>query len=96
MGDSPKLSDAEVRTRLTSIDGWKLVAGKLRREFEFASFVEAFGFMTSVALLAERAQHHPDWSNSYAKVVIELSSHDVGGLSRRDFELAQAIDALRP
>jgi 4a-hydroxytetrahydrobiopterin dehydratase len=94
MALSPKLSDAEIAQRIAAIASWKIVAGKLRREFVFDDFVRAFGFMSSVALIAERMNHHPDWSNSYNKVVIELMSHDVKGLSRRDFELAEAIDAL--
>ena len=68
--------------------------GRLHREFEFAGFVEAFGFMSRVALLAEKMDHHPNWSNVYNRVVIDLSTHDVGGLSARDFELAGRIDQL--
>jgi len=60
----------------------------------FDTFVQAFAFMSAVALLAERMNHHPDWSNSYNKVVIDLVSHDVKGLSQRDFDLAKAIDAI--
>ena len=69
---------------------------ELRREFVFADFSEAFAFMTRVALLAEKADHHPDWSNAWNKVVIELTSHDAGGLTQRDLDLARAIDALSP
>lgn len=94
MAASGKLSDADVRERLAALPAWTLAGGKLRREFPFDDFVHAFGFMTSVALAAEKANHHPDWSNSYGKVVIDLVSHDVGGLSERDFRLARAIDAL--
>ncbi|MFN0243192.1 MAG: 4a-hydroxytetrahydrobiopterin dehydratase [Planctomycetota bacterium] len=94
MAASSKLADADVRERLAGVPDWKLARGKLQRTFEFDDFVHAFGFMTSVALAAEKANHHPDWSNSYGKVVIELESHDVGGLSERDFRLARVIDAL--
>jgi len=93
---SPKLSEAEVRERLARVPGWSLAAGKLRRAIAFQDFVEAFGFMARVALLAERMNHHPDWSNSWNKVVIDLVSHDVKGLSARDFDLAAAIDRIRP
>jgi 4a-hydroxytetrahydrobiopterin dehydratase len=93
---SPRFSDAEVRDGLAKIPRWTIVDGKLHREFRFEDFVEAFGFMSSVALLAERMNHHPDWSNAWNKVVIDLSSHDVNGLSRRDFDLAHAIDLLKP
>jgi 4a-hydroxytetrahydrobiopterin dehydratase len=94
MALTPKLTNAEIDERLRSLDSWKIAGGKLHREFAFESFVEAFGFMSSVALLAERMNHHPDWSNGYNKVVIDLVSHDVKGLSQRDFDLAAAIDAL--
>ena len=80
---------------LTPPDGWALVDGsKLRRELEFADFSEAWAFMTRVALLAEKADHHPDWSNSWNKVVIELTSHDKGELTERDVTLAEAINRL--
>ena len=94
MAPSPKLTDAEIAQRIAALPAWKITGGKLRRELAFDDFVAAFGFMSSVALIAERMNHHPDWSNSYNKLVIELTSHDVKGLSRRDFELAAAIDAL--
>jgi 4a-hydroxytetrahydrobiopterin dehydratase len=64
------------------------------RSFEFADFVEAFGFMTRIALLAEKADHHPEWSNVYNRVEIALTTHDAGGLSERDVAMARAIDAL--
>jgi 4a-hydroxytetrahydrobiopterin dehydratase len=73
---------------------WHINEGKLYREFKFPDFVSAFGFMTQVAILAERANHHPEWSNVYSRVVISLTTHEVGGLSKRDFELAQEISTL--
>ena len=75
-------------------DGWSVVDGKLHRELEFHNFVEAFGFMGMVALIAEKADHHPDWSNSWNKVVIDLASHDKGAITDRDEALAQQINAL--
>lgn len=72
--------------------GWSVVDGKLHREFRFGDFVEAFGFMARVALLAEKANHHPDWSNSWNTVVIDLVSHDKGEITDRDTDLAAAID----
>lgn len=89
-----KLSESEVDERLRALPSWSLLQGKLHREFVFADFVHAFAFMTQVALLAERADHHPEWSNVYNHVVIELTTHACGGLSERDFKLAKAIDAL--
>ena len=74
--------------------GWTEVDGKLHREFTFANFSEAFAFMVRVALAAEKADHHPDWSNSWNKVVIDLVSHDKGGITDRDSALADAINAL--
>ena len=73
---------------------WQLNGDKLRRELRFADFVEAFGFMAKVALIAEAMGHHPEWSNVWNRVVIELTTHDTGGLSSLDLALAQRIDAL--
>jgi 4a-hydroxytetrahydrobiopterin dehydratase len=74
--------------------GWEEVGGKLHREFSFADFSEAFAFMTRVALLAEKANHHPDWSNSWSTVTIDLVSHDAGEVTDRDRDLAGAISEL--
>ena len=75
---------------------WSVDNEKLRRDFQFRDFVEAFGFMSQVALLAEARNHHPNWSNVYNRVTIELTTHDLGGLSTLDTELAIAIDGLLP
>lgn len=88
-----RLSDAQVKARLADLPGWRLDGGKLARDFAFADFAAAFAFMTRVALLAERRNHHPEWHNVYNRVAIRLSTHDVGGVSDADFELARAIDA---
>jgi 4a-hydroxytetrahydrobiopterin dehydratase len=74
--------------------GWTLADNALRRSFRFADFSAAFAFMTRVALLAEKANHHPDWSNSWNRVEISLTSHDAGGVTERDHALATAINAL--
>ncbi len=92
------LSD-DARAKLgTTVPGWaqSLDHDALRREFKFADFSEAWGFMTRVALLAEKSDHHPDWSNAYNTVHIELTSHDAGGLTDNDVRLAQAINKLLP
>jgi 4a-hydroxytetrahydrobiopterin dehydratase len=73
---------------------WSIKEGKLYREFKFPDFVLAFGFMTKVAILAEKANHHPEWSNVYNSVVINLTTHEAGGISKRDFELAQEVSKL--
>ena len=83
-----------MRAALARLPLWTLHADKLRRAFVFADFSAAFAFMTRVALLAEKADHHPDWSNSWNKVLIELTSHDAGGLTQRDLDLAVAIDRV--
>ena len=80
----------------TTLPLWTLTADRLRRDLAFRDFVEAFGFMSKVALLAEARGHHPNWSNVYNRVTIELTTHDLGGLSNLDRELAIAIDALLP
>jgi 4a-hydroxytetrahydrobiopterin dehydratase len=84
----------ELVGELRALPSWRLENARLRRDFVFADFVEAFGFMTRVALLAERADHHPEWSNVYKRVTIQLSTHEVSGISERDTKLAAEIDAL--
>ena len=94
MGDRQKLSDAEISEKLPEVSGWSYEDGKLHREFKFANFVQAFGFMSQIALIAERMNHHPDWSNVYSTVVVDLNTHDVGGVSVLDFKLAAAANEL--
>lgn len=89
-----KLSNEEIHERLQALAGWSLEREKLHRQLSFPDFVHAFGFMAQVALVAERMNHHPEWSNVYGRVVIDLTTHDVGGISELDFELARRIDAL--
>jgi 4a-hydroxytetrahydrobiopterin dehydratase len=87
------LGDDEVRVRLGALaDGWALVDGRLHRELRFADFAEAFGCMTRIALAAEKLDHHPDWCNSWNGVVVDISSHDAGGVTARCFALAEAVD----
>lgn len=96
MSRIPRLTDEERATALAEIPLWKLTEDgrTIVRSFRFRDFVTAFGFMSKVALLAERADHHPEWSNVYGRVEIGLTTHDAGGLSARDIALAQEIDAL--
>ncbi|HEY4709271.1 MAG TPA: 4a-hydroxytetrahydrobiopterin dehydratase [Candidatus Acidoferrales bacterium] len=89
-----KLSKREVAVGLSKLDGWRLVSGNLHRTFKFKDFKQAFGFMKRVAVSADKMGHHPDWSNSYNKVIIDLSTHSVGGLSRNDFKLAGKIQKI--
>lgn len=92
MGD--RLEGKARQEALTGLSGWALVEGRdaIRKTFRFKDFNAAFGFMTRVALAAEKMNHHPEWSNVYNRVEITLSSHDVAGLSERDIKLARIID----
>ena len=93
MAPRQRLPDVEITDHLARLDGWEVQHGKLHKTYAFADFVEAFGFMTQVALTAEKMDHHPEWSNVYNTVVLNLSTHDVGGITDLDFDLARAIDA---
>lgn len=88
-----KLNDTEIQARLSTVPGWSIDQGKLYRELKFADFVAAFGFMAKVAILAEKQDHHPEWFNVWNTVRIHLTTHDAGGISERDFQLATAINA---
>ncbi len=89
------LTKDQCRSALSALEGWRYTeTGTIAKSFAFKTFVQAFGFMTKVALLAEKANHHPDWSNSYNSVDIALVSHDAGGVTQKDIDLAKAIEAL--
>ncbi len=89
-----KLTDAEISALLPKTKGWNVVHGKLHREFACKDFVTAFGNMTRVALVAEAMNHHPEWFNVWNKVVIDLSTHSVHGISDYDFALAEKINEI--
>lgn len=89
-----KLSDKDIQNQLGTLIGWQLKDGKLHKAYKFKNFVEAFGFMTKVALEAEKMNHHPEWFNVYNRVVIDLTTHDAGGISDLDVALAKKFDAL--
>ncbi|WEX09850.1 4a-hydroxytetrahydrobiopterin dehydratase [Chelativorans sp. AA-79] len=90
-----KLDRREAEEALAGLEGWELAAegDAIRRRFTFANFNEAFGFMSRVALAAEKLDHHPDWSNVYKTVDVTLSTHDAGGLTELDFKLARKMNA---
>lgn len=90
-----KLTGDARKTALATLKNWKEVPGRdaIQKSFKFADFNQAWGFMTRVALAAEKADHHPEWSNVYNRVEIVLSTHDAGGLSEKDIALAKVIDA---
>jgi 4a-hydroxytetrahydrobiopterin dehydratase len=94
MGQAGKLSESEIRGALVGLAGWTLVKGKLHREYLFPDFVHAFGFMTAVALAAEAMNHHPEWSNVWNRVVVDLMTHDSGGVTAKDVKLAQQVEAI--
>ena len=90
------LTDPERAELLPALDGWAMAEGRdaIVKKFVFRDFVEAFGWMTRVALVAERMNHHPEWANVYRTVEVTLTTHDAGGLTRRDVELARRMDQL--
>ena len=94
MGERRKLSEKEIQDSLVRLKGWSVREGKLRKEFKFSDFKQAFGFMASVAFIAESMDHHPDWSNAYNRVTIDLMTHDIGGISPLDIEFASKVDKL--
>jgi 4a-hydroxytetrahydrobiopterin dehydratase len=89
-----KLDDASITRELATLPGWTRAGEKLHREYQFANFVVAFSFMTAVALVAEKLDHHPEWFNVYRTVRVDLATHDAGGITAKDFHLARAMDAL--
>ena len=91
---APRLSEAELNSALSQLQGWSLKDGKLHRQYQFGSFVEAFGFMSSLALVAESMGHHPEWFNVYNRVAIDLTTHDSGGITQKDVDLAKRANEL--
>jgi 4a-hydroxytetrahydrobiopterin dehydratase len=89
-----KLSESELSQALAKLPDWTIAAGKLHREYVFADFVTAFGFMASAALVAQGMDHHPEWFNVYNKVRIDLMTHDAGGITPLDVTLAQSMEGL--
>jgi 4a-hydroxytetrahydrobiopterin dehydratase len=94
MSAPTKLSANELDAALSELGSWNLQNDKLHRQFQFASFVEAFGFMSSVALVAESMGHHPEWFNVYNRVTVDLTTHDAGGITQKDVDLARRMNEL--
>jgi 4a-hydroxytetrahydrobiopterin dehydratase len=95
MASTEKLTAPQTEKALQDLQGWKMTSDlKLKREFKFKTFPEAFSFMTRVAFVAEKMNHHPDWTNSYNKVQIELTTHDSGGITQLDLDLAKKISDI--
>lgn len=89
-----KLSEEQIRKELANLSGWSIVNGKLHKEFTFENFIEAFGFMTTAALHIEKMNHHPEWFNVYNKVKVDLVTHDAGGITQNDIDLARTLNSL--
>ncbi|MEY2985292.1 MAG: pterin-4a-carbinolamine dehydratase [Cyanobacteriota bacterium] len=94
MAKMHQLSDSEIQAALRQLNGWSLQGKKLHRQFKFANFNEAFGFMTRLAMVAEKLGHHPEWFNVYNRVSIDLTTHDAGGITALDVEFAQLANAF--
>ena len=89
-----KSTEAEIATALAGLPAWSVEENKLHRLYKFADFVTAFGFMSSAALVAERMNHHPEWFNVWSTVRVHLTTHDAGGITALDFELARAMEEI--
>lgn len=94
MSERQRLTGDALDQAISGLDGWSVENGKLHKVYEFEDFVGAFGFMAAAALCAERKNHHPEWSNVYRTVRVDLSTHDVGGITGWDVELAKEFDAI--
>ena len=94
MSNLPVLSASELDLALQELKSWSIERGKLHRQFQFPSFVKAFGFMTSVALVAETMGHHPEWCNVYNRISVDLTTHDAGGITMNDIHLAHKMNEL--
>jgi 4a-hydroxytetrahydrobiopterin dehydratase len=89
-----RLSDAEIKQALDKLPEWSVQNGKLHRDFKFPDFSHAFGFMTAAAIQIEKRNHHPEWFNVYNRVSVDLTTHDAGGITERDVELAAMLDGF--
>lgn len=89
-----KYSQTEILAKLNTLPGWSLEEGFITKTFVFKDFSEAFGFMSRVALISEVIAHHPDWSGVYNKVTLKLNTHEVGGITDKDFDFAQRVERL--
>jgi 4a-hydroxytetrahydrobiopterin dehydratase len=89
-----KLTDEQIKKELTSLEGWSIVNGKLHKDFVFGDFIEAFGFMSKAAIHIEKMNHHPEWFNVYNKIKMDLVTHDAGGITQNDINLARTLNSL--
>jgi 4a-hydroxytetrahydrobiopterin dehydratase len=91
---TPKLSDSEIEAGLAGLTGWTVQNGKLHRAYKFPDFAHAMGFMATAAPLIEKKDHHPEWANVYNRVTVHLVTHDSGGITKKDLELAQLLESI--
>jgi 4a-hydroxytetrahydrobiopterin dehydratase len=89
-----RATEAEIQKAIAELGSWTVEDGKLHREYRFRDFVQAFGFMAQIALLAERAAHHPEWSNVYNRVVVDLTTHEAQGITQKDLDLAREMEQI--
>jgi 4a-hydroxytetrahydrobiopterin dehydratase len=89
-----RATEAQIEEALAELDSWTVESGKLHREYRFRDFVQAFGFMTQVALVAERSTHHPEWSNVYNRVVVDLTTSEARGITQKDLDLAREMEQI--
>ncbi|MBK5293413.1 MAG: 4a-hydroxytetrahydrobiopterin dehydratase [Acidobacteriia bacterium] len=89
-----KLNEDQLQAALGELSGWSVVNGKLHREYKFPDFVHAFGFMATAAVAIEARNHHPEWSNVYNRVTVDLTTHDSGGITDKDVSLAHLLEGL--
>lgn len=94
MAKRDKLTDAQIQKALQELPNWTLAGGKLHREYDFPDFTHAFGFMAAAATRIEALNHHPEWSNVYGKVIVDLSTHDADGITAYDTELADKLEGI--
>jgi len=89
-----RLSEEEIKSALKELAGWKLVEGKLHKDFQFQDFNQTFGFMIRAAMKIEKMNHHPEWFNVYNRLTVELTTHDAGGITSNDISLARVLNSL--
>lgn len=89
-----KIPQEEIEKELKDMPGWTIVEGKLHKEFQFDDFNQAFGFMTRAAMYIEKMNHHPEWFNVYNKLIVDLTTHDAGGITENDIKLAKTLNSL--
>ncbi len=94
MASQARIPSEELRSAIAGLPGWKLAGEKLHREYQFDDFVHAFGFMATAAVMIEALGHHPEWSNVYNRVTVDLTTHDAGGVTSKDLDLARKLEEI--